>query len=122
MLTSRLDAYISRYGDFCANNDDTTDYFTPLAHARGVIMDNYSIHHIVEVKDLLHQAGVLVLFLPYSPDLNPIEEAFIYIKTCLKKHDNLVQSGAPLTTIFDAAFESISSDHCNAWITHSGYQ
>ena len=22
MLTSRLDAYISRYGDFCANNND----------------------------------------------------------------------------------------------------
>ena len=37
MLTSRLDAYISRYGDFCANNnnDDTTDYFTPYACMRG---------------------------------------------------------------------------------------
>ena len=43
MLTSRLGAYISRYGDFCANdnnnddddNDDTTDYFTPCACARG---------------------------------------------------------------------------------------
>ena len=31
MLTSRLDAYISRYGDFCAHDDDTTDYFTPCA-------------------------------------------------------------------------------------------
>ena len=32
VLTSRLDAYISRYGNFYANdnNDDTTDYFTPL--------------------------------------------------------------------------------------------
>ena len=33
-----LDAYIiSRYGDFCANDndDDTTDYFTPCACARG---------------------------------------------------------------------------------------
>ena len=39
MLTSRLDAYISRYGDFFANDDDnnndTTDYFTPCACARG---------------------------------------------------------------------------------------
>ena len=34
---SRLDAYISRYGYFCANDDDddTTDYFTPCACARG---------------------------------------------------------------------------------------
>ena len=42
MITSCLDAYISRYGDFCANdnndnddNNDTTDYFTPCACARG---------------------------------------------------------------------------------------
>ena len=37
MLTSHLDAYISRYGDFCAHDNDniTTDYFTPCACARG---------------------------------------------------------------------------------------
>ena len=41
VLTSHLDAYILRYGDFCANNndnnndDDTTDYFTPCACVRG---------------------------------------------------------------------------------------
>ena len=39
VLMSRLDAYISRYGDFCANDnnddDDTTDYFTPLRMRAG---------------------------------------------------------------------------------------
>ena len=37
VLTSRLDAHISRYGDFCANDDDddTTDYFTPLRMRAG---------------------------------------------------------------------------------------
>ena len=40
VLASRLDAYISRYGDFCANDNndndnDTADYFTPCACARG---------------------------------------------------------------------------------------
>ena len=40
MLMSRLDAYISRNGDFCANDDDTTDYFTHCACARG----NYSMY------------------------------------------------------------------------------
>ena len=39
MLTSRLDAYISRYGNFGAhdnddNDNDTTDYFTPCACTR----------------------------------------------------------------------------------------
>ena len=47
-----------------------------------VIMDNLSVHHAREVKDLLKQAGILVLYLPpYSPDLNPIEEMFSYVKT-----------------------------------------
>ena len=40
VITSRLDAYISRYGDFCANDNNdapTTQPITlPLAHARGV--------------------------------------------------------------------------------------
>jgi transposase len=74
----------------------------------------------VKVKNLLHQAGILVLFLPpYSQDLDPIEEAFNYVKTYLKKHEVHLQS---LATIIKAAFESVSSDHYNAWITDSGYQ
>ena len=42
VIMSRLDAYTSRYGDFCAivndndnDNDDTTDYFTPLCMRAG---------------------------------------------------------------------------------------
>ena len=35
VLTSRFDAYISRYGDFYANDDDTTAYFTPLCMRAG---------------------------------------------------------------------------------------
>ena len=41
MITSRLDAYILKKGDFCANDndndddDDMTDNFTPCTFARG---------------------------------------------------------------------------------------
>ena len=87
-----------------------------------IIMDNCSIHHTREVKDLFHQAGVLALYLhPYSPDLNPIEEAFSYVKAYLKKHDNIIQADIPLVSVLESAFESISSRECNAWITDSGY-
>ena len=87
-----------------------------------LIMDNCSIHHIVEVKQLLQQSGILVLFLPpYSPDLNPIEEAFSYVKSYLKKHDTLLQSLSNPTTIMQAALDSITNDHCNSWISHAGY-
>jgi len=44
-----------------------------------VIMDNCSIHHVQEVeRDVIQQSGILPLLLPpHSPDLNPVEEAFI---------------------------------------------
>ena len=35
VITSRLDSYISTDGDFCANDDDTTDYFTSLRMRAG---------------------------------------------------------------------------------------
>ena len=55
-------------------------------------MDNCSIHHVAEVKDLIEDGGILVLFLPpYSPDYNPIEELFSYLKYYLKEHEDLIQ-------------------------------
>ena len=51
-----------------------------------IIMDNCSLHHAAEVRYLLQQVGILVLYLPpYSPNLNLAEEAFSFIKSYLKK-------------------------------------
>ena len=51
---SRLDAYISRYGDFCPHDDDTTDYFTPCACARGTntISHNTTNHDNIECQNI----------------------------------------------------------------------
>jgi transposase len=47
-------------------------------------MDNLSAHKGEEVRELVEERGCQVLFLPpYSPDLNPIEEAFSKIKGLL---------------------------------------
>ena len=57
-----------------------------------LVMDNCAIHHVHTIKTLLDDAGILLIYLPpYSPDLNPIEEAFSYIKYYLKDHDELLQ-------------------------------
>ena len=57
------------------------------------VMDNCSIHHVSSVKQLFNDAGILLLFLPpYSPDYNPIEELFSYVKHYLKEHDQLLQT------------------------------
>lgn len=69
------------------------------------VMDNCSIHHTQEVADLLLTAGILVIFLPpYSPDMNPIELAFGYVKGYLKEHQDLLGI-MPHKDIAQAAFK-----------------
>ena len=81
-----------------------------------------AIHHVQEVKEVFQQAGILLFFLPpYSPDLNPIEEAFSYVKTYLREHDELLQSITNPMHVIQSAFHSITKNHCKSWINHSGY-
>ena len=79
------------------------------------------MHHTAEVKQAFNDAGILVFYLPpYSPDLNPIEEAFSYIKYYLKDHDEVLQSVKDPKLILHAAFKSITVEMCQGWINHSG--
>ena len=87
-----------------------------------LVMDNCSIHHIQEVKDVLDQAGIMLLYLPpYSPDLNSAEEMFSYVKYYLKDHDEILQYTSDSKDILKSAFESVTLEQCNKWIAHSGY-
>lgn len=46
-----------------------------------VIVDNLGSHKSVAVRQMIQAAGARLWYLPpYSPDLNPIEEAFAKIK------------------------------------------
>lgn len=94
------------------------------------VMDNFSVHHIVEITELFQYAGILPLFLPpYSPDLNPMEEAFSYVKNYLRKHDELLQTipdpipvvKTTFASMTSDTFASMTSERCMSWIRHSGY-
>jgi transposase len=53
-----------------------------------VVMDNLSSHKAVAVRQAIRAAGAKLFFLPpYSPDLNPIEQAFAQFKTLLRKEN-----------------------------------
>ena len=87
-----------------------------------LIMDNCSIHHVEEVKRELDFAGILAIFLPpYSPDYNPCEEMFSYVKYYLKDHDEILQCTDEPKEILKSAFDSVTESQSNNWITHSGY-
>jgi len=50
-----------------------------------VVMDNLGSHKSVPVRRAIRAAGAHLLFLPpYSPDLNPIEQAFAKLKHRLR--------------------------------------
>jgi len=51
-----------------------------------VVMDNLSSHKGQAVRQAIEAAGATLLFLPpYSPDFNPIENAFAKLKALLRK-------------------------------------
>ena len=87
-----------------------------------LVLDNASVHHIKEVAEIVLQAGILLFFLPpYSPDLNPIEESYSYVKSYLRKHDILLQTIPNSSDVVLSAFNSITSAMCKNWISHAGY-
>ena len=50
-----------------------------------LVMDNCAIHHVSPALQVLTDAGIVTMFLPpYSPDLNPAEELFSFVKYYLE--------------------------------------
>ena len=51
-----------------------------------VVLDGLGAHRTNKVRELIEERRAELLFLPsYSPDLNPIEEAFSKIKNIVRK-------------------------------------
>ena len=57
-----------------------------LQEGQVVVMDNLGAHRPKRIRELIEQRGCELVYLPaYSPDYNPIEEAFAKIKNLLRK-------------------------------------
>ena len=51
-------------------------------------MDNLSAHKPARVRELIEERGCELIYLPaYSPDFNPIEEAFAKIKGMVRQQE-----------------------------------
>jgi transposase len=85
-----------------------------------VLMDNLSVHTSGWVRELIEERGCELWLLPsYSPEMNPIEEAFSKVKHLLRK--------AKART-FDALFEAtaralgaVSLGDARGYLEHCGY-
>ena len=86
-----------------------------------MIMDNLSAHKGHRVRELIEERGCELLYLPpYSPDLNPIEEAFSKIKGILRKAE--ARSQEALIEAMGRALDAITSWDVRGFFEHSGYR
>ena len=85
-----------------------------------VVMDNLSPHKHPRVRELVERAGCRLLYLPpYSPDLNPIEQAIAKVKSVLRKL--ACRDVALLYGAIGDALKTITTADATAFIKHSGY-
>jgi transposase len=83
-------------------------------------MDRLSAHKRVEVRELIQAAGCELWLLPaYSPDLNPIEFAFAWLKAFLRSLG--ARSRAALVAGIARADRLISGALAGDWFAGCGY-
>lgn len=91
-----------------------------LEPGTAVILDNLAVHRNAAAAEALRQRGCWFLYLPpYSPDLNPIEQAFAKLKAHLRRigartFDDLINAIGAVCDLF-------SPDECRNYLNHAGY-
>lgn len=85
-----------------------------------VIMDNLSSHKGDKVRDLIEAAGATLRFLPpYSPDFNPIENAFAKLKALLRKAAERTVDA--LWTTIGHLIDQFTPTECRNYFAAAGY-
>ena len=81
-----------------------TEQFLPsLEQGTVIVMDNASFHSKKRLTSLAHNAGCRLIFLPpYSPELNPIEKFWAWLKRFLR---NILSSIASFDVALLTAFQ-----------------
>jgi transposase len=92
-----------------------------LSPGQVVVMDNLSAHKGARIRELVEGRGCELRYLPpYSPDLNPIEEAFSKVKGILRKarartRETLIETMGP-------ALAAVSPSDARGFFEHRGYR
>jgi transposase len=85
-----------------------------------VVMDNLGSHTLAGVRAAVEGAGCRLLFLPpYSPDLNPIENAFSKLKRLLRRAAERTVGG--LWAAIGRLLDRFTRRECRNYFRHCGY-
>lgn len=85
-----------------------------------VVLDNLGAHKVSGIAAAVEAAGARLLYLPpYSPDLNPIEQAWSKFKQNLRSAK--ARSADALDQAIHDALAAITADNATGWFRHCGY-
>lgn len=85
-----------------------------------VIMDDLSAHKVAGVQQLIAATGARLIYLPpYSPDFNPIEQAWSKIKQLLRSAK--ARTVEALESAVTQALAAVTAENALAWFSHYGY-
>ena len=86
-----------------------------------ILLDNSSVHISKSVKETLIKFNVNFWYIPkYSPDLNPIELMWAYVKAILRKLK--ARTIDKLHEALKTAFDAITPELIKSWFSHYGYR
>ena len=86
-----------------------------------VILDNLAPHKQPEVRAAIEQAGAFLRFLPpYSPDFNPIEQAFAKLKAFLRAARP--RTFEQVCALVAVALGLFTAEECANYVRHCGYR
>jgi transposase len=86
-----------------------------------VVLDGLGAHRPRRIRELIEARGADLLFLPtYSPDLNPIEEAFSKVKTLVRKEG--ARAREALVEAIGRALRAVTPEDTASFFAHAGYR
>ena len=94
--------------------------FPTLRRGDVVILDNLPAHKGSAVREAIEAAGARLLFLPpYSPDFNPIENAFAKLKALLRRA--AARTIDELWAVIGSSLDAFTPGECANYFTAAGY-
>ena len=92
-----------------------------LEEGQVLIMDKLPAHKRAKVRELIEGRGLKLLYLPsYSPDYNPIEEAFSKVKQILRRAS--ARTREALLEALGEALSAVSFWDAQGFFEHAGYR
>ncbi|MBP0447400.1 transposase [Roseomonas sp. SSH11] len=91
-----------------------------LSRGDVVVLDNLPAHKVADVRKAIRATGASLIYVPqHSPDLHPIEQAFVKLKSLIRKA--AARPWDALWTTIGDLLNTFTSAKCRNYLANSGY-